>query len=989
LPNLLARLLMVVVSALVPALAFQAHTEMQARPMPMPNELFRMPPLVGVEQQRTMAAARQVLGLNGGSPASQDHMPAYYQRMLANLLAAAPRYRYAEVIASSGSTPRAARASDETLNDFNRPYPRRALRTNGFVIGDYATGPGSGIPAIHLAEPFRRNGVISGVVMARQQIERLEPPPGRIVPLLDRTGTLPVRRPAAPAMIGFGRPPASRSSPDSDAIRVFGGITGPATARWMIGAFSPAGAGSRSFSAGVARGDQAAFAEPGAAGRFGILPILAGAALAVLLTAIVGTRLTRRPVRNLLDLAERWRGGDLTARSGLARNRGDFGRLAAALESMADTLQARERALFAALESTTDSVVAVDREWTIRYLNQRAQTLSGGNPVGVKLWAAYPDLTGTAFEQGCRKAMAANQPVRVEAYYPPLAGYFEVNAFPSADGLTLFLRDLTEERRVAAELRASENRLQLAREAAGFGVWDRDFASGTLIWSEEQWRLHGLKPGPGGPDMDTWSSCLHPEDRARIVAVRLATSSEPATPFQAEYRVVWPDGSVHWLQTKSKVTEGVTGALTRAVGVTMDVTAAHETETGLRRVSLDLEARVREEVAAREAAQARAAMAERMQALGQLAGGIAHDINNVLQAVAGAIALIQRRPNDQDAIRRFAGLAMEAVERGASVTGRLLSFGRQGALRAETVDVGALFNGLREILTFTLGAGVAVRVTLADTRLDVVADKGQLETVLVNLATNARDAMPSGGTLTFAAERDVVAPDQAGHPAGLAPSAYVRITVADTGTGMDAAVLARSREPFFSTKQTGSGAGLGLPMAHGFAEQSGGALAIDSQPGEGTTVTLWLPEAAAPADPPGPNRPRARAAHTARVLLVDDEPIIREVMARHLEEAGHIVLVAGGGVEALALLATEPPVAALISDLSMPVMNGLAVIRAAQDRYAGLPAILLTGYAEDAAALSLTSSVSGPVSLLRKPVTDVQLLDRLETMLAAGPVLTG
>jgi signal transduction histidine kinase/ActR/RegA family two-component response regulator len=419
----------------------------------------------------------------------------------------------------------------------------------------------------------------------------------------------------------------------------------------------------------------------------------------------------------------------------------------------------------------------------------------------------------------------------------------------------------------------------------------------------------------------------------------------------------------------------------------------HENEAVLRTLTDTLEVRVRKEIAARETAQARAAQAERMQALGQLAGGIAHDFNNVLQAVGGAASLIERRPGDENAVRRLARIAMEAAGRGSSVTRRLLAFGRRGDLRAEPLDADALLHGLREIFVHTLGATIEIDVRVQAGLRPAMADKGQLETALVNLATNARDAMPEGGRLVLAAEMELVSATGAVHPAGLAPGRYVRFTVSDTGTGMDAATLARASQPFFTTKGIGVGTGLGLPMAKGFADQSGGALSIRSSPGEGTTVELWLPEAGSelrlqrgaserPATPPSATMDAV--GRPTRVLVVDDEVMIRDVVSGQLEDAGYDVLTAADGASAIGLIEDGEVVDVLVTDLSMPGMNGLAVIRAAQERHPGLPAILLTGYAGDGAALSMGRSVSGTFLLLRKPIPAQDLVDRIQAVLEAG-----
>ena len=419
-----------------------------------------------------------------------------------------------------------------------------------------------------------------------------------------------------------------------------------------------------------------------------------------------------------------------------------------------------------------------------------------------------------------------------------------------------------------------------------------------------------------------------------------------------------------------------------AVNASLETRIAERTED-LRAAS----ARLAEEVREREKTQALLMQAQRMEALGQLAGGIAHDFNNILQAVGGALSLIDRRPEDAESARHLARLALEVVQRGAAITRRLLAFGRRGDLRTETLDAVDLLRGLQEILTPTLGANIEVNVRFEPDLGLFRADKGQLETVLVNLATNARDAMPEGGQLSFSAGSEVVSGGGPAHVHGVAPGRYVRLTVADTGAGMDAATLAHACDPFFTTKPHGAGTGLGLAMAVGFASQSGGTLGIESTPGEGTTVTLWLPAAdpdGAAVAAPSQNAADAECAphpatKTTRVLVVDDEDMVRETLAQNLEFEGFGVLTAANGTEALSLLAAGEAVDAIVTDLSMPGMDGLALIRAAQARRPGLPAVLLTGYAGDDTALAASG---GAFSLLRKPANFHDVLDTVQSLLA-------
>ena len=401
--------------------------------------------------------------------------------------------------------------------------------------------------------------------------------------------------------------------------------------------------------------------------------------------------------------------------------------------------------------------------------------------------------------------------------------------------------------------------------------------------------------------------------------------------------------------------------------------------------------RLRVEIAERRSTEAALLQAQKVQAVGQLAGGIAHDFNNILQAVAGGVALIRRRAGGDREIARIAAMVEDAARRGQSVTRRLLAFARREELRADRLDLPELLDGLGEVLAATLGGGIRVEVAAEPGLPPVLADRGQLETVLLNLATNARDAMPRGGRLTFSATVEGFP----GHGAkGPAAGPYVRLTVADTGLGMSPETLARASEPFFTTKPLGQGTGLGLPMARSFAENSGGAFAIESEEGKGTRVSLWLPVAdgeagAAPREeagrgaemPAATGRGKARRPH---VLLVDDEPVVREVMAAELTAQGCAVTEAADGAAALALLDGGAPCDLLVSDLAMPGLDGLAVIREARRRRPGLAAILLTGHAGDAAALASHEADDG-FALLRKPVTGAHLAQRVAALLARDP----
>jgi len=394
------------------------------------------------------------------------------------------------------------------------------------------------------------------------------------------------------------------------------------------------------------------------------------------------------------------------------------------------------------------------------------------------------------------------------------------------------------------------------------------------------------------------------------------------------------------------------------------------------------EAQVRREVAAREEAQAQGAHTERMTAIGELAGGIAHDINNILQVVSGSAARIERRPENSHEVARQARRIHDAVERGSAISRRLLAFARRDSLRAEAIDAAALIAEVGELLAHAIGPPITIHVRIADGAGWVFADRNQLETVLLNLATNGRDAMPDGGDLTISASSAEL--QHAQERLGLPPGRYVHFTVADTGTGVEPTILGRIVEPFFTTKPKGHGTGLGLSMAKGFAEQSGGALAIVSEVGRGTTVTVWLPEA----------EPGVRESATAprlawsngdgagrRVMIVDDDPLIREGLITSFQDMGFVAVGAEDGRCALAHLDGDAQIDGLVTDFSMPGMNGLELIHAIHARKPGLPAILLTGHVSEVSAGGFDRLRAEPFALLYKPMAPAKVVERLASVM--------
>ena len=397
-----------------------------------------------------------------------------------------------------------------------------------------------------------------------------------------------------------------------------------------------------------------------------------------------------------------------------------------------------------------------------------------------------------------------------------------------------------------------------------------------------------------------------------------------------------------------------------------------QAEAELRRLNAELEQRVARAVEERQQAQEALRQSQKLEAMGQLTGGVAHDFNNLLSPIIGGLDLLQRRGLGDERTQRTIGGALASAERAKTLVQRLLAFARRQPLQPTAVDLSALVSGMAELVASTSGPRVKVRVELPSEIPPVKADPNQLEMAILNLAVNARDAMPDGGSLTISAVEEELA---RGSGLKLKPGRYVRLCVADTGVGMDEAVLARAIEPFFSTKGIGKGTGLGLSMVHGLAAQLGGGLEIQSKPGVGTNIELYLPVA----DAVPPDRAAAAeaevATQTGTALLVDDEELVRASTADMLSDMGYRVIEAVSAEQALKRLADEPGIHLVVTDHLMPGMTGTDLAREVQERRPGLPVLVISGYAD-------VDGIAPHLPRLTKPFRQADLAAALAAMLA-------
>jgi signal transduction histidine kinase len=394
----------------------------------------------------------------------------------------------------------------------------------------------------------------------------------------------------------------------------------------------------------------------------------------------------------------------------------------------------------------------------------------------------------------------------------------------------------------------------------------------------------------------------------------------------------------------------------------------------LAQANAELEHRVEERTREREEALAKVHEMQKLESLGQLTGGVAHDFNNLLMVILGNLQLLRKRLPDEPRLQRLIDGAVQGADRGATLTKRMLAFARRQELRPETVDVERLVESMEEMLRRTLGPSIQIITTYGAGLPAIRVDPNQLELALLNLALNARDAMPFGGRLSIggrlASKRE--------YPSELAPGHYVCVTVSDTGAGMDEMTLKRATEPFFTTKGAGKGTGLGLSMVDGVAAQSGGLMRMVSRIGEGTAVELWLPvsESALASDALPTVGPLGTGGRSCRVLVVDDDPLVVASTAAMLEDVGHVVLEAQSGAVALDMLRQGQAVDVVITDHAMPGMTGAELARQIKQTWPTLPVILATGYAE------LPNGEDPGLPRLSKPYLQDELVGQITKVLS-------
>ncbi|HJV41424.1 MAG TPA: PAS domain-containing protein [Caulobacter sp.] len=499
--------------------------------------------------------------------------------------------------------------------------------------------------------------------------------------------------------------------------------------------------------------------------------------------------------------------------------------------------------------------------------------------------------------------------------------------------------DVTNRRRAEEQVRESEARFRNLANSASALMWTtrpggiREFVNQAYV------DFAGMDY-EGALTLD-WRTRLFPDDLPGILKAQVQGESS-RKPFTLEGRYRRADGQWRWLKSFSQPRFDPSGAFAGFVGIAFDITDAKQAEQNLTNINELLAERVAAAVAERDAAQAALMQAQKLEAIGQLTGGVAHDFNNLLTVIIGALDSVGRHPEDDARRARMIAAALAAAHRGEKLTQHLLAFARRQPLKPEVCRVDRLIAESEELLKRAVGDAYGFHLRLGAGVRSARIDAGQFEAALLNLVVNARDATPSGGDITIESRAVTIA-----EPRGdLEPGPYLRVSVRDTGSGMDATTIARAVEPFFTTKPPGEGTGLGLSQVYGFARQSGGSVEIESAPGKGSTVSLLLPVAEAAQERAVlPKIDHIQSQTPSRVLLVEDDPQVAELIDAMLHDLGHSVVRAGGVEEALSRLDQDKSIQLVLSDVIMP--GGKSGVDLAEQLAAsrpGLPVVLCSGY---------------------------------------------
>ena len=628
-----------------------------------------------------------------------------------------------------------------------------------------------------------------------------------------------------------------------------------------------------------------------------------------------------------------------------------------------DALRSSEAHYRAILENIGDAVFVISRNGHYLDVNPRACEMTGYSRLEL-LRLTTADTYAHEEQETAGQQLAAIAGGKLRAYERQLLRKdgteitVDVSARVLPDGrLLATLRDVTERRQAERALRESDQRFREIAQHIREAFFVVDPVARRTVYVSPTWsEIWGRPEGEAYRDANMWSDAIHPDDRPGVLAGQEGLAK--GTPNIVTFRVIRPDGSIRWVRGRAFPVMSPAGTLTRIVGVAEDITELKQTEHQL-------------------------LQAQKMEAIGRLAGGVAHDFNNALTAIMGYTDMVlQDLPDESEAAQDLTEVK-KAAQHAAGLTRQLLAFSRQQVLEPVVMKVNDHLQNFQKMLRRVIGEDIQLRLALGHDIGNVRVDPGQLEQVLMNLVVNARDAMPLGGELVIETANAELSEEYADQHQPVVPGAYVMIAVSDTGQGMKAEVKARIFEPFFTTKETGHGTGLGLSTVYGIVKQSGGYIWVYSEEGNGTTFKVYLPIVDSPPDAPVKRRETSTVAGTETILLAEDDAMIRPLTKGVLTKLGYTVMVAADLEEAMRLAAGQSgTLHLLITDVVMPGGSGRDLARQLTAQRPDLKVLYISGYTDD--AISRHGMLEPGLNFLQKPFTPAVLARKVREVLDSG-----
>lgn len=599
----------------------------------------------------------------------------------------------------------------------------------------------------------------------------------------------------------------------------------------------------------------------------------------------------------------------------------------------------------------TDAFYLLDPSWRFLFLNSEGEKIlerSRDDVLDTVVWESFPQTVGTRLEEEYRTAMASGRTARFRYHYPPLDRWFDISAHPSEEGLAVYFRDVTKAREAEQQLRQQAELLELASDA----IIVRDLQHRVLYWNDSAERIYGWSAdearGRGAQDL-----LYDDEEPLRRATARLLEAGE----WSGEVEHVARDGRRITVETRWSLVRDDDGAPARILAINTDVTERRKLQSQVLR-------------------------AQRLESIGTLAGGIAHDLNNVLAPILMSIDLIREGASDPDLLETLESLEASA-HRGSRLVRQVLAFARGLDGARVRVELERLVEELARMVRDTFPRNIELQVDVEDDLAEVRGDPTQVHQVLLNLLVNARDAMPDGGVLVLRVRNVVLDEQYAAMSPRARPGPHVRVSVEDSGIGMTREVVEQAFDPFFTTKAPGEGTGLGLSTADAIMRSHGGVLNVYSELGKGTTFRAYFPAEPADGGEGGEGIPSESPAHVVpmprgrgeRILVVDDDHGVREVTRQTLEAFGYRVQVADHGGKALEIVreaAEEASPELVLTDVMMPVMDGIQLVEALTEESPGLPVVVASGLG--IAGHRDRLEAAGVTHYLSKPYTARRLL---------------